>query len=79
MSAASFVGSDRDSDYVESVKNSPMISSNTPYLNGYISELETMHGVLERETNTIIQPTVFSPHTNELEIPDLANAETDPQ
>ena len=33
-------GSDGDSDYVESGKNSPTIPANTPDLEGYISELK---------------------------------------
>ena len=47
MSEASFGESDGNSDYVESTKNSPMSSANTPDLDGYISELEMVHEVSE--------------------------------
>ena len=40
MLVASFGGSDSDSDYVESSKNSPTRSTNTPDLRGHIRELE---------------------------------------
>ena len=78
ISAASFGGSDGDSDYFESSKNSPTSPANTPDLAGHISELEAMHEVLEGDINAIAQPTVLFFHTDELNISDLANAETDP-
>ena len=78
MSEASFGGSDSDSYYVESAKKSPMSPANTPDLVGHISELEAMHEVLECELNSIAQPTVLFSHTNELEIPELVDADTDP-
>ena len=55
-----------------------MSSANTLYLKGYNRKQETMHTVLEGDINDITQPTVIFSHTYELEIPELANAETDP-
>ena len=78
MSVASIGGSDGDSDYVESAENSPTSPANMPDLVGDISELEEMHEVLEGELDTITRPTVLFSHTDELEIPELTNAETDP-
>ena len=71
-------GSDGDSDYVELAKNSPMSPANTPDLVGYISKLEAMHEVLEGDIDAIAQRTVLYSHTNELKIPELANAQTNP-
>ena len=78
MLAASFGGNDGDSDYIELAKNSPTSPANTPDLAGHIRELEAMHEVLEGEIGTIIRPTVLFSHTNEIEITELADAETDP-
>ena len=73
---ASIVGSDGNSDYVESDEDSPTSPANTPDLAGHISELEEMHEVAEGELCTIAQPTVLFSHTNELEIPELSVTET---
>ena len=70
--------SDSDSDYVESAENSPTSLANTPDLVGHISELEEMHEVAEGELDAIARPTVLFSRTNELKIPELTNAETDP-
>ena len=70
-STASFGGSDNNSDI-------PTRSANMPDLEGPISKLETMHEVLEEYIDVIVRPTVFFPHTDELGIPELANAETYP-
>ena len=43
MSEASFGGSDGNSDYVESAKNSPMSLAKTPDLTGHTRKLEAMH------------------------------------
>ena len=40
-----FVGSNSDSEYIKSTKNSPLISANTPELAGQISKLEMIHKV----------------------------------
>ena len=53
MSAASFVESDGDSDYVELAENSPTSPSNTTDLAGNTSKLEEMQEVLEGEINVI--------------------------
>ena len=37
-----------------------------------------MHKVSEGKINVISQPTMLFSHTNELEIPELVDAETDP-
>ena len=47
IAVTSILGSDGDSDYVESAEDSPMILANTPDLAGHISKLEAMHEVLE--------------------------------
>ena len=49
-----------------------------PNLAGNISELETMHKVLEGEINVIVQPTLILSHTNEIEILELVDAKTNP-
>ena len=77
MLVASIGGSDGDSDYVEAAKISPTRPANTPDLAGHSSELEEMHEVVEGELDAIAQPTVLFSHTDELKIPELANAETD--
>ena len=76
--AASLVGSDGDSDYVDSEEKSPMSLSNTPDLTGHIRELEAIHEVSEGDIDAIARPTVLFSHTNELKIPELVNAETNP-
>ena len=48
----------------------------TPDLARHISKLEKIHGILIEEINTIIRPTVLFTHTNRIEIPDLAEANT---
>ena len=40
-----FLGSNSDSEYIKSTKNSPLISANTPELAGQISKLEMIHKV----------------------------------
>ena len=77
-SVASIGGSDVDSDYVKSAEKSPMIPANTPDLMGHISELEEMHKFTEGNLSAIAQMTVLFSHTNELEIPYIADAKTDP-
>ena len=76
--AASFRGSGGNSDYVESAENSPTIPSNTLDLVRYISELEAMHEVSEGNVGAIARPTVLFYHTDELKIPELDDAETNP-
>ena len=78
LSVASIGGSDGDSDYVESAENSPTSPANTLDLAGHIIELEAIHEVSEGELNGIARPTVLFYHTDDLEIPELADAETDP-
>ena len=78
MLAASFGGSDGNSDYVESDKNSPTIPYNTPDIAGHISELGGMQEVAEGELDTTARPTVLFSHTDELEIQELAVAKTNP-
>ena len=56
----------------------PSSSAKTLDLAGHIIYLEMIQEVSEGEINTIVQPMVFFSHTNELEIPELANADTDP-
>ena len=73
---ASFGRSGCNSDNVDSAKNSPTRSSNTPYLEGHNSKLETIHKVLEGDTDAIFQPTVRFSHTDELGILELADAKT---
>ena len=77
-SVASIGGSDGDSDYVELAENSPPSPANMPDLAGHIIELEEMHDVAEGELDAIARPTVLFSHTDELEIPELADAKTDP-
>ena len=45
---------------------------------GHISELKMMHEVSEEDIDAIVQPTVLFSHTEEIEIPELADAKTDP-
>ena len=71
--AASFVGSDGDSDYVKATKTSPTSPSDTPDLAGHIIKLEVMYEVSEGELDAIAQPTVLLSHTDDLKIPELAN------
>ena len=52
-SAASFGGSDGDSDYSKLSKNSPTIPADTLDLVGKIIKVEAMHDVLEGEINAI--------------------------
>ena len=78
MSAASFGGSDGDSDYVNSAENSPTSPANTPELAGHIIKLEAMYNVSEGDIDAITQPTVILSHTNDLKIKELTNTETDP-
>ena len=49
-----------------------------PDLAGHIRDLEAVHEVLEGELKAIARPTVLLSHTNELKIPEPAEAETDP-
>ena len=71
-------GSDGDSDYVNSAENSPMSPANTPYLTGHFSELEEMHEVPEGDVVEIARPPVLFSRINELEIPELDDANTNP-
>ena len=59
-------------------QNSPTILANTPGLEGHTSKLEAMHKVSEGELDTIAQPTVILSHTDEPEILELADDNTDP-
>ena len=76
--AASFGGSDGDSEYLKSTKNSPLSLANTLDLARNIRKLEIMHKVWVREIIATVWPMVIFSHTNELEITELANAKTDP-
>ena len=40
--------------------------------------MKVMHKISEREINVITRPTVLFSHTDEIKIPELANAKTDP-
>ena len=75
-STESFGGIDGYSEYVESNEYSPLSSNNMTDLAGYIRKMKMMHKVSEIEIDTIVQPSVLFSHTNELEIPMLANANT---
>ena len=76
--AAIFGGSDGNSDYVELSKHSPSSLANMPDLVGHTRKLEAMRNVSQREINAIARSTVLFFHTDELNIPELADAETDP-
>ena len=76
ISAASFEGSDGDSEYVELAKNSPTRSATTPDLKRHMSKLEMMQEFSEGEITEIFQPTVIFSHTDEIEIQELADVET---
>ena len=78
MLVASIRGNDGDSDYVESSENSPTSPANITDLAGHINEVEAMHKVSEGDIDAISRPTVIFSHTDELEIPKLADDETDP-
>ena len=54
------------------------MQSNTPNLEGHISELEGMHKVSEGELFKLAQPTVIFSRIDEIEIPEINNAETYP-
>ena len=56
--------SDSDSDYVKSAKNSPMISANTPDLEGHISDLEEVYEVVEINIVELTQPTMRFSHND---------------
>ena len=71
--AASFGGSDGDSDYVKVTKNSPTSPRDTLDLAGHTSELEVMYEVSEGELDAIAQPTVLLSLTDDLKIPELTN------
>ena len=53
-----------------------MGTANTPDLAGHISKLGEMHEVLKGEIDAISLSTVLFSHTDELKIPELANAKT---
>ena len=53
-----------------------MIPANMPDLAGHISELEEMHKVAEGKIDAIAQPKMLFSHIDELEIPELNNADT---
>ena len=69
MLAASFGGSEGNSEYFKFAENSPTSSDNTRDLEGHISELETMHEV---------RTTLIFSHTDELEFLELADADINP-
>ena len=77
-SVASTGESDRDSDYVELTEKSPMSQANTPDLAGHTSELEEMHKVADSKLVKIAQPTMLFSHIDELKLPELNDAKTDP-
>ena len=77
-SAASIGENDSDSDYVKSAENSPTSPANTPDLTGHISEPEEMHEVAGYYIGTIALPTVIFSRIDDLEIPELNDAETNP-
>ena len=52
--------------------------ANTPYLAGHISKLEIIPEVSVGEINATVQPTVLFSHPYELEIKELADADTNP-
>ena len=55
-----------------------MSPDNTPDPAGHIIELEAMQKVLEGELDSMAQPKVLLSHTDDLKIPNLANANTNP-
>ena len=63
---------------VESDEKSPTIQANTPDLEGHISELEEMHEVAKSKIVKLILPTVIFSHIEEIKIPELNNAKTNP-
>ena len=69
---------DGDSDYVKSAENSPMSPANTLDLKGHNSELEEMHEVAEGDLVKLAGPMVIFSRIDELKLPDLDNAKTDP-
>ena len=75
---ASFGGNDSNYEYVKSTKNSPLRSANTPDLAGQIRKKKMMHEVSMGEIDVIVQPTVLFSHTDELKIPELVDADTNP-
>ena len=67
-----------DSGYVNSAEKSPTSPANMPDLEGHINELEEIHEVAKGELVKIALPTVLFFRIDELEIPELGDAETDP-
>ena len=56
----------------------PTSPSNTPDLEGHTRELEEMHEVAESKLIKIARPTVLLSHIDELKLPELDDADTDP-
>ena len=77
-SAASFGWSDGNSEYVELTKKSPLSSAKTPDLAGHTSELKIMHEVSVGYIYYILLPTLLFSHTDEIGIPKITDAETNP-
>ena len=75
---ASIGESGGDSDYVELDENSTTSLANTLDLTGHISKLEEMHEVAEGEIFELARPTVIFSRIEELKIPELDDAETNP-
>ena len=69
---------DGDSDYVKSAENSSTSPANTLDLEGHINELEEMHEVVESELVKLTRLTVIFFCIDELELPELDDAETNP-
>ena len=75
---ASTVESDGKSEYVDLTENSPTSPANTPDITRHIRELDEIHEVAESELVKLAQQTVLFSHIDELELPELSDAETNP-
>ena len=77
-SAASSGESDGNSDYINSCKNLPASSVNTPEIAGHISEIEQLHEVAVVEIGEFYQLRELFTHPDEVDPTELANDETTP-
>ena len=57
---------------------SPTFLANTPDLAVHSRKIEEMHNIAKGELVKLAQPTVFYSRINEIEIPEISNAKTDP-
>ena len=75
---ASTEESDGDSDYAKLTEDSPTNPANMPDLAGHIRKLEEMHKVAERNLVKLARPTVIFSCIDDLKLPEIYNAETNP-